>query len=81
MKLAKILTLICQRAQTVHSLDLSYIKIYYIIYYAHNTKLPIIHKNRKCSSSGQKKCTLVSGNAGDEKNLHPGGRRLFFKSI
>ena len=25
-----------------------------------------------------KKNTLVSGNAGDEKNLHPGGRNVFF---
>ena len=27
---------------------------------------------------GQEKNTLVSGNAGDEKNLHPGSRNLFF---
>ena len=28
-------------------------------------------------NSGEKKI-LVSGNAGDEKNLYPGGRKLFF---
>ena len=26
----------------------------------------------------KKKNTLVSGNAGDEKNLHPGGRKFIF---
>ena len=26
---------------------------------------------------GQKKITLVSGNAGDETIFHPGGRKLF----
>ena len=26
----------------------------------------------------KKKYTLVSGNAGDKKNLHPGGRKFFF---
>ena len=29
----------------------------------------------------QKNDTLVSGNVGDEKNLHPGGRKNFFLSI
>ena len=29
-------------------------------------------------SSGQEKNILVSGNAGDEKNLHPGGAPLLF---
>ena len=28
-----------------------------------------------------KKNILVSGNAGDKKNLHPGGRKVFFDSI
>ena len=27
----------------------------------------------------EKKDTLVSGNASDEKNLHPGSRESFFK--
>ena len=27
---------------------------------------------------GQKKNNLVSGNAGEEKNVHPGGRKKFF---
>ena len=29
-------------------------------------------------SQVKKKNTLVSGNASDEKNLHPDGRKLFF---
>ena len=29
----------------------------------------------------EKNNTLVSGNTGDEKNLHPGGRKKFFLSI
>ena len=30
------------------------------------------------SCKSKKKYTLVSGNAGDEKNLHPGGRKFIF---
>ena len=30
------------------------------------------------ASLSQKSNTLVSGNAGEEKNLHPGGRNFFF---
>ena len=29
-------------------------------------------------NQAKKKNTLVSGNAGDEKNLHPGGRKFIF---
>ena len=32
------------------------------------------HKNKMVKA--KKKNTLVSGNAGDEKNLHPGGRKF-----
>ena len=33
-----------------------------------------------CTALGQK-ITFVSRNAGDEKNLHPGGREFFFNQF
>ena len=35
-------------------------------------------RNKGILGKAKKKNTLVSGNAGDEKNLHPGGRKFIF---
>ena len=32
-------------------------------------------------NNAKNKKILVSGNAGDEKNLHPGGRKFFFNQF
>ena len=41
----------------------------------------IIHKiKKKKKKKNEKKNTLVSRNAGDEENIHPGGRKFIFFS-
>ena len=36
------------------------------------------HKMKRIQSKAKRKNTLISGNPGDEKNLHPGGCNFFF---
>ena len=43
---------------------------------AFNSSLFILFRYRELRP--KKKNTLVSGNAGDEKNLHPGGREFIY---
>ena len=48
--------------------------------------ISVVYKIRLNRYPGQyceveKKNTLVSGNAGDEKNVHPGGRKFLFNKF
>ena len=43
-----------------------------------NTHFERVRERERQRGTVAKKKILVSGNAGDEKNLYPGGRKLFF---